>query len=217
MNQFRLSKLFFVVVLFALVACQPQATPPAPTAIPPTTVSPTTTPTAASVAGETSFSSKGYKLHMSVSFGPDWHIADDYTDLVTVQATKADWNVGFNIVTNATVADPVTGARNPFPEDFASWIKSDKDFKAGTPTDVTVAGIKGLQIDATPVSTSKKDFLYNSANQWNIVPRPEGWRFILLNDVNGERLLILIIAPADEFKVAVEQAQPILDSVVFSK
>jgi hypothetical protein len=43
------------------------------------------------------------------------------------------------------------------------------------------------------------------------VPSPEAWRFILLDNVNGERLLILLKAPADQFNAAASQAQAILD------
>jgi hypothetical protein len=120
-------------------------------------------------------------------------------------------------LTNARVANPLDGNQIPFPEDFASWIKSNPDFKTDEPTEVMVAGIKGVQIDATPVVTKKKSFLYMSGTTWNTIPSPEEWRFILLDDVNGERLLIVLIAPADQFQGAAEQAQEVLDTVVFSK
>ena len=194
MNQTRFSKLSYVLLLFVLVACQAQATvvpttaPIPATAVPPTAIPPTVAPTVTLTQAGMTFSSKIFKFPMSVSFGSDWHVIDDLTDLVTVQATKADWNVAFNIVTDAKVADPVSGVQIPFPEDFASWIKSNPDFKADEPTEVTVAGIKGLQIDAVPMTTKQKDFLYNRAGKWNIIPSPVGWRFIMLNDVNGERL-----------------------------
>lgn len=199
----------FVSVLIS--SCAPAATP-APTAVPPTVA-----PTVVASQGPVPFSSKVYKLHMSVSFGADWHAIDDFTDLVTVAGKQKDWNVGFNIVSNAKVADPVSGAQIPFPADFASWIKSNPDFKADEPTEVTVAGFKGTQIDATPIPTKQKDFLYMSGTKWNIIPSAEQWRFILLNDVNGERLLVLLIAPTDQFNDAVQQSQSILDSVVFTK
>lgn len=155
---------------------------------------------------------------MAVSFGQrDWHVIDDFTDLITVAGKQKDWNIGFNIVTNAKVADPINGAQIPFPADFAAWIKSNPDLKADEPTQVTVARLKGLQIDATPIATKQKDFLYMSGTKWNIIPKAEEWRFILLDAGNGERLLILLIAPADQFKDAVQHAQTIIDTVVFMK
>lgn len=165
----------------------------------------------------TTFSSDKFRLPMSVSFDSDWHVIDDFTDLVTVASSQKDWNVGFNIVNDAKVADPVSGSQIPFPEDFASWIKSNPNFIADEPTEVMVAGIKGRQIDATPMITKKQDFLHLSGTTWNMIPSTERWRFILFNDINGARLLILLIAPSDQFNIAVEHSQKLLDTVVFTK
>jgi hypothetical protein len=165
----------------------------------------------------TTFSSDKFRLPMSVSFDSDWHVIDDFTDLVTVASSQKDWNVGFNIVTDAKVADPVSGSQIPFPQDFASWIQSNPNFIADEPTEVMVAGIQGLQIDATPTTTKKQDFLYLSGTTWNIIPSPERWRFILLNPINGERLLILLIASTDQFQGAVKEVQTVLNTVMFSK
>ena len=211
MNTRKLLVSVLMLVSVLLSACASVATPPDPISVPSTVV-----PIVASDQSLTTFSSKIYKLHMSVSFGSDWHVIDDFTDLVTVAGTQKNWNAGFNIVTNAKLADPVSGAQIPFPVDFASWIKSNPDFKTDEPIEITVGGIKGQQIDATPMPPKQKDFLYMSGTKWNIIPSAEQWRFILLNDVNGERLLIFLIAPADQFKDAVQQSQSILDSVAFT-
>ncbi len=211
MNTRKLLVSVLMLVSILLTACAPAATP-APTAVPPTTEVSTVAP----AQDQTEFSSKIFNLHMTVNFGSNWHVIDDYSDLVTVVGKENDWNVAFNIVTHARVADPVSGAQVPFPDDFAAWIKSNSDFKAGEPIETTIAGIKGLQIDAVPMPSKQKDFLYMSRTKWNIIPSTEQWRFILLNDVNGERLLILLIAPASQFTDAVAQSQPILDSVIFS-
>jgi hypothetical protein len=225
MSRIRFSTLLYVGVLLALAACQSQAALlPAPTSLPPTAIPATEAPTAIlptpGLPTVTAFSSNVYKLPMTVSFGPDWHVSEDYTDLVTIETSQHDWPVSFNIVTQAQLADPADGHLIPFPEDFATWIMSDPDFKVGEPQPVMVAGVKGLQIDATPVwsstTTNKKPFLALRSSGWNIITKPERWRFIMLN-VNGERLLILLIAPADEFDTAAQKAQGILDSVVFTR
>jgi hypothetical protein len=62
---------------------------------------------------------------MIVSFGSDWHVLDDYPDLVTLEKKQESWQLGFNIVNNAKLADPIDGHLVPFPDDFVSWIKSD--------------------------------------------------------------------------------------------
>ena len=212
------SVLMLVSVLFSACAPAAAATPPSPTAVPPTTAPPTVAPTIAAAQGPTAFSSKVYKLPMSVSFGPDWHVVDEYTDLVTVAHRQKDWSIGFNIVTNAKVADPVSGNQIAFPADFVSWLTSNPDFTLiGEPSEVMLAGHGPLQIDATPISAQQKDFLYLSGTRWNMVPSHEQWRFILFNNIDGERLLIMLIVPASQFKDAIGQVQSILDSVTFTQ
>jgi hypothetical protein len=213
------SSVLFVCIL--LSACTPAAAPaafPTPTITGPTAIISTVTPAPA----VTTFSSNIFALPMTVSFGQrDWHVSDDFTDLVTVDSSQGPWGLSFNIVTDAKLADPTNGQLIPFPEDFVSWIQSDPDFKVDQPTQVTIGGIEGTQIDTTPIwqstTTNKKEFLVLHLEKWNIVTEPERWRFIYMDDVNGERLLILLIAAADQFDTAVEEAQAVLDTVKFTK
>src|SRR5829696_9976061 len=68
------SVLMFVSVL--LSTCAPAATPPAPTVVPPT-VAPTTAPTQ---EGLTTFSPKTFNLPITLSYGPEWRVAEEYSD-----------------------------------------------------------------------------------------------------------------------------------------
>ena len=225
MNQARFPKLLYLLILFVLVACQAQAaTPPAPTAVPPpaaTAAPATAVPATAAAQALTTFSSKTYKLHMDITFGPaNWNVIDDYPDLVTLLKMREQIGdeLGFNIVTDAKLADPVDGHLVPFPNDFVAWVKSDPDFITGEAIEVMVGGIKGMQIDARTKTTEKKDYLHLAGGTIWYVNAPSGtltWRFILLNNVNGERVLITFDPPTDKFDSAVEAAQKILDSVVF--
>src|SRR6188474_957224 len=56
-----------------LAACAPVATPPAPTVVPPT-VAPTTAPTQ---EGLTTFSPKTFNLPITLSYGPEWRVAEE--------------------------------------------------------------------------------------------------------------------------------------------
>ena len=146
-------------------------------------------------------------------------MAEDYGDLVTVRHKPTGTDLAFNLVTAAEVIDPVDPAekRVPFPEDFIRWIQADPDFAAGAPTPVTVAGYPGVQIDVTPAGTSstahKKPFLRLKSSGWNLVTDPEKWRFIMLDDVEGERMLILQISPADSFEQGAELAEELLKAL----
>jgi hypothetical protein len=52
-----------------------------------------------------------------------------------------------------------------------------------------------------------------NATGWNIVSWPEKWRLILLDNVNGERVLINMFAAPDKFDLATQKTQEILDGV----
>jgi len=239
MNTRKLLVSVLMLVSVMLSACAPATATPAPTTVPPTTaptavpttVPPTTAPTIAPTQAGTMFTPKLVKIPMSLSFGSDWHVDDDFPDMFTIH-TSTSLSLSFYVVTDAYLADPVDGHLISFPEDFLSWIKSNPDFDAIESTPVTVAGIEGLQVDATPIwkSTTTKLKLFlslsgngsgNEAHGWadgeNIVTDPEQWRFILLDNVNGERLLIVLIDERNNLKEKVKQAQKVLDTVVFSK
>lgn|GEM_PF-1470904 len=212
------SALILIGVL--LSACAPAA--PTIHSVKPTTVLPTAImPTVTVAPTLTMFTSKVFELPMTLSFEQrDWHVSDDFTDLVTMDSSQGNWGVSFNLVSDAELADPTNEQLIPFPEDFVSWIQSNPDFQVEQPIKVTVGGIDGIQVDATPVwqstTTNKKQFLALRFENWNIVTSPERWRFIYLNDVNGKQLLIMLIAAADQFNLATEQAQNILNTVEFT-
>jgi len=227
MNTRKLLVSVLMLVSVLLSACASAATPPVPTTVPPTTA-----PMVAPAQAGTTFSPKTFKIPLSVSFGPEWSVHYNLPGKFDIN-NQHDFGLSFYIVTTAKLADPIDGNLIPFPEDFLSWIKSNPDFDAVESTPVTVAGIEGLQIDATPVWKPVDDahlklFLSLSGNKYgntegqpdgeNIVTDSEQWRFILLNNVNGERLLIILIdGNGHDFQDAVGQSQVVLDSVIFTK
>ncbi len=230
MNQTRFSKLFYVLLLFVLVACQAQATSVPTTApLPATAIPSTMDPIATAVPGPTTFTPDMFKIPMSLSFDPNWQVSYNLPGKFSVGTN--DFGLSFYVVTDAKLTDPIDAHLIPFPEDFLSWIKSDPDFNVVESTPVTVAGIAGVQIDATPIwksTTHLKLFLSLSGDITrnlegqpdgeNIVTDPEQWRFILLDNVNGERLLIILIdGNGHNFDDAVAQSQQVLDTVVFGK
>jgi hypothetical protein len=163
----------------------------------------------------TVFSPKTFDLITSVNFGSGWHVEEDL--LQDLYLDNGQMPIVFNVVTTAHLVDPVGGNLIPFPDDFMSWIQSNPDFKTGEPTQVTVGGSSGVQIDATPnTNISKKEF----GLTWNILTSDGDWRFILLDNVNGEHVLIFMIAPAgktfSELPELQQEIQHILDSVVFA-
>ena len=156
---------------------------------------------------------------MTFVFGPDWYVEDDYPELLTISRKGNGFSVAFNIVNDASLFDPLTGGAIPFPRDFATWLRTTRTSTRSRCSPVKVAGIDGLQIDATPIWRSttariKRFLAVNSRVTWNLVTLPEKWRFIVLDNVEGQRVLILMIAPApDKFDAALPEARQILDKV----
>lgn len=207
------SVLMFLSVLFS--ACAP-AVKPVSTAILPTMV-----PNAAPVQGQPTFSSKTFKLPMTLSYGKDWSVTESPDQLYLKNMLRMDgWELAFNLVTNAKIADPNSAATIPWPKDFVAYLRSNPYIEAGEPKPVTFAGFDGIQIDAHAKYTGdKRTFIDLASSDWLYLDMEEMWRFIILDNVNGERLLITMTVnpPLNELPMFADAAQKVLDTVVFSK
>ncbi len=214
MNTRNLLVSVLVLVSILLSACAPAATQ-APTVIPPTTA-----PTVAPAQEQTTFSSSKFEIPMTLTYGSDWYLLDEYSDLFTlkIKGTGFSWELGFNLVTDAQIADPNSSATIRWPDDFAAYLQSNQYFEAGQPMPVTVGGVKGIQIDALVKNIGqKRTFIALKSTDWLYLDVTEKWRFIMLDDINGQRLLITMNAPPDGFSKAAELEQKVLDTVVFAK
>jgi virginiamycin B lyase len=220
MNQTPFSKLLYIVLLFALVACQAQATSTtisptvAPTTSPPTAVPATAAPTVASDQALTTFSPKRFNLPITLSHGPEWSIAEEYSDEFLLNYAGHDAGIAFINVKNAKIADGLA-----FPDDFATWIQSpDSLFQVVDSKPILVDGFKGIQFNTTAACGDTKYWIMLPGTGWKC-PGVERIDFIYLNDVNGERVLIQIQPSPDgkDYEFIVEESQKVLDTVVFSK
>jgi len=210
MNTYKLLVSILMLGCVLLAACAPVATPPAPTVVPPT-VAPTTAPTQ---EGLTTFSPKTFNLPITLSYGPEWRVVEEYSDLVTLGYTGHDAGISFINVKKAKIGDGIA-----FPDDFVTWIQSsDSLFQAVESKPVLVGGFKGIQINATYTCGNKKNWIMLSGTGWGCA-NGEPIGFIYLDDVYGERVLIQIIPSPDgkDYEFIVEESQKVLDTVVFSK
>jgi len=157
---------------------------------------------------------------MTFSYGPDWGVVEYPDQMYLKNKLRADgWELAFNLVTNAKIADPNSAATIPWPQDFVAYLRSNPYIEAGEPKPVTFAGFDGIQIDAHAKYTGdKRTFIDLSTSDWLYLDMEEMWRFIILDNVNGERLLITMIVnpPLDELPMFADEAQKVLDTVVFS-
>ena len=208
MNTRNLLVSVLMLVCVLLSACAPAATQ-APTAIPPTTA-----PTIAPAQEGTTFLPKTFDLPITLRYGSEWHIAEEYSDEFLLNYTGHDAGVAFINVKNAKIADGIA-----FPEDFITWIQSpDSLFQVVDSKPVLVGGLQGIQINATAACGNKKNWITLSGTGWGC-PNGEHIGFIYLNDVNGARILIQIQGSPDgkDYEFIVEESQKVLDTVVFSK
>jgi hypothetical protein len=219
MNTRKLLVSVLILVCVALSACAPAITQ-APTAVPPTTIPATVAPTDAPAQEQTTFSSKKFGLPMSISFGPEWHVREDYADeILLVGGTQASEGVElvFILVKDAKIADPANTATMPWPDDFVAYLHSNQYLEVGEPMPITVGGVNGVQIDESNKNIGqKRTFIGLKSTGWLYLDGDQSWRFIILDDVNGQRLLIGTTEASEGFSVATELAQKVIDSVVFS-
>jgi len=220
MNTRKLLVSVLILVSVLLSACAPAATP-APTAVPPTAIPSTATPTVAPDQEQTTFSSDKFQLPMSISFGPEWRVAEDFADeIVLVGGTQAYDGVElvFMFVKDAKIADPASTATMPWPDDFVAYLHSNQYLEVGEPMPITVGGVNGVQIDVSNKNIGQKRiFIALKTTGWLYLDADQSWRFIILDDVNGQRLLIGTTEAPEGFSVATELAQKVIDSVVFTK
>ena len=242
MHHFRLSRLSCVALLFALVACQAQATPTAvlpaaaPTAVPPTAappaVPPTAAPTIVPTPAQTTVSPKIFKIPMSVTFGPDWRYGISSPGAIELLYDRLNLYVDFLIADNATLfisGDPATHV--PFPDDFAGYLRSNNYFSDVTPNiPLSIGGVKGYQVEAIGKSLSPNRRAFFSSDQTNfkefVGTEPQKYRFIYVGAISGQRLLVIISSDVDpglsplsvsQFDALMPTVQEVLDTVVFSK
>jgi hypothetical protein len=197
------------------------ATPIAPTVVPPTVIPPTIAPTVTPAQDQTTFSSKKFGLPMSISFGPEWHVRADFADeieLVGVTPAHEGVELAFMLVKDAKIADPASTATMPWPDDFVAYLHSNQYLEVGEPMPVTVGGVNGVQIDESNKNIGQKRiFIALKTTDWLYLDYDQNWRFIILDDVNGQRLLIGTTAAPEGFSVATELAQKVIDTIVFTK
>jgi len=157
-----------------------------------------------------------FELPLMLAFGKEWHLSDNYVDMISVSTTKL--GVAFNIVDNALVFDSKSSKYIPFPDDFVAYLRSNSLYSdVSDPVDVTIGGVDGSQIDVIGKAPQHRDFLVLSGTGWAYNPPPAKTRFILLDNVAGKRILIFILGPdgdtAPDFNPAIE----VLNSIKFSE
>lgn len=114
----------------------------------------------------------------------------------------------------------------PVPEDLASWLRRNPYLEAGDPRPAEVGGASGESFDArVEVPESYRDehgggcplpcvplFRLGDGSVSHVTERGMD-RFVVLEDVQGEKVAVILSAPTGSFEQFSDQAQEVLDSV----
>jgi hypothetical protein len=109
----------------------------------------------------------------------------------------------------------------PAPKNLVSWLQKHPYLETEQPEPVTIGGVKGVQLDAVvaeDVPTSECGdnclglLMVTLEIAW-VVYEKEKVRFIVLEDVGGERVTIGVEALAVDFEEFLPRAQKVIDTV----
>jgi len=106
------------------------------------------------------------------------------------------------------------------PEDLAAWLRRHPYLRTDDPRPVTVGGVEGVRLDATVADVPASECGETCLGLYEVSPdidwvlyEEEKVRFIVLEDVGGERVTIGVAAPAADFEEFLPKAQQVIDTV----
>ncbi len=111
--------------------------------------------------------------------------------------------------------------RMPAPEDMVAWLQRHPYLETGKRTPSSVGGVAGTRLDAIVASVPATEcggnclglFTTRDGDYDWVVYEEERLRFVVLEDVGGERVVIAAEAPAKDFERFLPKVQEVLDTV----
>ncbi len=172
------------------------------------------------------YQTRVFEPGLSFSVAKGWTAALPETpDAVALAEQNGPTLIGIlNVEKVYDPSDP-EGPLKPAPDDMVDWLQDHPRLEVEPPSRVSVGGISGQQFDAIasdPTNGGPKDlkycsepcvplFLITNSNFW--VGKSEKYRFIVLDDVEGQEVTIFFGGPAVEFDESLPKAQKFLDTV----
>jgi len=199
------------VVGVILVACAGASTPAAESQAPPSPTLALTGPFSLSagtlVPGE--YTTTAFQPPLAFTLDDGWRgLFPDDEDEVALEGPGGAF---FAISRVSEVVDPTTHSAVAAPDDLMQWLTTHPQLTAGTPKEVTIAGLSAQAVDVTVTDRSELEiFAFPSGNLK--IPEGVSYRCHVLQ-LDGPDLAIIIGAPTAGFADAVERFQPVLDSM----
>ena len=167
------------------------------------------------------YATKVFEPKLSFSVGDGWLAAGPEThDAIPLIQENGPTVIGF--LNAEEVFDP--GQPNetvPAPDDMLAWLQEHPRLDAEEPSRVSVGGVDGQQFDAItakPIDAKVCSepcaplFSFGDGNDFWL-GESEKYRFIVLDDVEGETVTIFFGGPAVEFEELLPRAQKVLNTV----
>jgi len=177
-------------------------------------------PDKALTAGQ--YTSEAFKPALSFKVGDGWDaVIPETQDALVIGRMDKPMALGFHNVRQ--VYDPSnTDARVAAPEDMAAWLQDHPLLDTEKPSQVSVGGVAGKQFDAIASKPRANPDCPSGAcvNLFGLtgglvfwIDKTEKYRFIILENVKGETVVITFGGPAVEFEEFLPKAQEVLDTV----
>jgi hypothetical protein len=172
------------------------------------------------------YQTKVFEPGFSFSVGKGWTAALPETpDAVGLFEQNGPTLIGIQNVQKVYDPTDPEGPLEPAPDDMAAWLEDHPRLEVEPPSRVSIGGESGQQFDAIasdPTNGGPKDLKYCSEpcvplfyitdnNFW--VGKTEKYRFIVLDDVEGQEMTIYFGGPRVDFDESLPKAQEVLDTV----
>ena len=180
---------------------------------------------------------RGFEPSFSFELGEGWLVLrpSEHQSLklgYTAPGQDVAQGKGLRFLNVRSVFDPrergggVIFEANPVPDDLAAWLQRHPYVTTEEPEPVSVGGIPGKQLEAdVEVPEGYRDvegggcavpciplLRLGNGSVTHITEKGKDG-FIILEDVQGETVIIIVSAPADKFEAFLPKAQKVLDTV----
>ena len=167
------------------------------------------------------YATKVFEPALSLSVSDGWMAAGQEThDAIPLIEENGPAIIGFLNVEE--VFDPSQpNEKVPAPNDMLAWLQEHPRLDTEEPSRVSVGGVDGQQFDAITAKPLDAKvcsepcaplFTFGDGNDFWL-GESEKYRFIVLNDVEGETVTIFFGGPTVEFEELLLEAQKVLNTV----
>ena len=212
----------------------PETTPPtAAVTAPPRDLPSDTVPLAAGT-----WTSSRFTPRLTMTIDGSWTVVfPDHPEFL--QLAQSDGTVGgLSFVRLNQVLDPgrtylttddldTEGGLQPRPDDVAAWLAANPRLSVSPPAPVSAAAVNGVQVDVDVRSAYESELCnqgecvplwpFDDATLGRGVVRPDNLYRIYTLDVEGQKVLVILVADADNYGRLLTEADRVLSSLTFSR